>query len=306
MKHFLMQLFVGLLALLFLAAVVQGRGYNIEILATFDYPGSHVISTIPLGINDAGDIVGEFTDDTGRVRGFIRYADGTFSDPIIEPNECCNIHITRTSGIANNGDICGNYSAEIGTQSFILSGGIFTEFQVPGAVATTLYGINDAGDLVGTYSLGHGNVPFVDVGGTVQEIRIRASHNQSLTFPHGINNAGEFVGYYHDDVAMNNSAFFGSSAAQVKAPIAFPGVTNTFLSGLNDDGLAVGSIDNGTDATQAILFQLPHSFTTYAYPRAIRTRFDDINSSSLICGSYAVRGTFYHGILARATPRADQ
>ena len=45
------------------------------------------------GINDLGDVTGYFKDASGAIRSFIRYADGTFSEPIVEPNDTGNITV---------------------------------------------------------------------------------------------------------------------------------------------------------------------------------------------------------------------
>src|ERR1051325_9564925 len=79
---------------------------TINVLATFDYPGSGNSTTVQ-GINDDGDVTGYFEDASGAVRSFIRYAEGTFSDPIVEPNDTGNI--TLAKDIDNTGRICGYY-----------------------------------------------------------------------------------------------------------------------------------------------------------------------------------------------------
>jgi len=302
---------ICMLAFSLLPEAARAAGYSIQILATFDYPdipGSSILATQPAGINEVGDIIGVITvftpgDSFLKTRGFIRYADGTFSDPIIEPNEGnSGPPTTVATGIANNGDVCGYYQADSAAHGFILSGGIFTDFQIFGGLSTYLHGINDAGDLVGRfYPDNTGGYPILDMGGSVSVIRLKTNYDRNLTYPHGINNAGEFVGHYDDGVG-SIFGFFGTSASRVQAPIACPGAVNTYLYGLNDAGLAVGAVDqNDGLSSKAILFVSPHSFTQYAYPHAVKTTFADISNNKKICGAYALQGTTYHGILAQAT-----
>lgn len=93
----------------------------------------------------------------------------------------------------------------------------------------------------------------------------------------------------------------------MNAPIAYSGVLNTRSRGLNDNGVAAGRIDKGDFLTfQAIIYERPSSFTAYSYPGASNTSFNDINNSGLICGKYSLVGTYYYGILAQATPKADE
>ncbi len=60
---------------------------SIEVITTFDYPGTGIVTTSPQKINERGDIVGEFIDSNGVVRGFVRFSDGSFSAPIVDPND---------------------------------------------------------------------------------------------------------------------------------------------------------------------------------------------------------------------------
>ncbi len=87
------QLFIHILAVL-LAIPLAGtvaQGATIEVIETFDYPGS--LLTRPQKINDHGVIAGLFIDAaTGASEGFFRSRSGQFSDPIIEPNDDAVVH----------------------------------------------------------------------------------------------------------------------------------------------------------------------------------------------------------------------
>src|SRR5215469_13374015 len=69
---------------------------SIRVITTFDYPGTGN-STFPQKINDAGDIVGNSVDSSGDQIGFVRFRNGNFSAPIVDPNDTCNV--TRGTGI---------------------------------------------------------------------------------------------------------------------------------------------------------------------------------------------------------------
>src|SRR6476646_1117245 len=56
---------------------------SIQVITTFDYPGTGN-STLPQKINERGDVVGEFVDSSGVARGFVRFSNGSFSDPIVD------------------------------------------------------------------------------------------------------------------------------------------------------------------------------------------------------------------------------
>ena len=78
---------IALLALPVLGAVAgTPAGFSVQLVSTFDYPGSGN-STLPQKISDSGDIVGSYIDSSGVTRGFIRIRNGSFSAPIVDPND---------------------------------------------------------------------------------------------------------------------------------------------------------------------------------------------------------------------------
>ena len=108
----------------------------------------------------------------GVTRGFVRFSDGSFSAPIVDPND--TVGFTEGRGINNSGTVCGDYATSDGNDhGFFLSGGTFTEYDVPGALSTDVLGINDAGDFTGTFSDDNGTFQaFVSVGGTITSFSV--------------------------------------------------------------------------------------------------------------------------------------
>src|SRR5206468_12302901 len=142
------------------------NAFSIEVITTFDYPGTGN-STLPQKITEKGDIVGIFIDSSGVSRGFVRFKNGTFSAPIVDPND--TVGFTEGRGINNPGTVCGDYVGSDGqSHGFFLSGGTFTEYDVPGALSTAVLGINNPGDFTGTFDPGTGILQgFVSSGGTI-------------------------------------------------------------------------------------------------------------------------------------------
>src|SRR4026208_1250203 len=149
------KIFISILAVLFVFPVMGTFAHqaapsgSIEVITTFDYPGAGN-NTLPQKINERGDIVGEFIDSSGVTRGFVRFSDGSFSAPIVDPND--TVGFTEGRGINNSRTVNGDYAISDGTlHSFFLSGGTFTGYDVPGAVQTNLLSINDAGNFTGGF-----------------------------------------------------------------------------------------------------------------------------------------------------------
>jgi len=85
---------------------------SIEVITTFDYPGAGNL-TLPQKINERGDIVGEFIDPNGVTAGFVRFSDGSFSDPIVDPND--TLGFTEGRGINNSRTVAGDYIPPMAT-----------------------------------------------------------------------------------------------------------------------------------------------------------------------------------------------
>jgi len=85
------QIFSSILAVLFLIPLMgtfaqqAANSGSIEVITTFDYPGTGN-STLPQKINERGDVVGVFVS-SGVTRAFVRFSDGSFSPPIVDPND---------------------------------------------------------------------------------------------------------------------------------------------------------------------------------------------------------------------------
>src|SRR5262249_8365161 len=194
-------IFSGILAVLFVFPLMgtfaqrAPSSGSIEVITTFDYPGTGN-NTLPQKINERGDIVGEFIDSTGVTRGFVRFSNGSFSDPIVDPND--TVGFTEGRGINNPRTVCGDYATSDGnSHGFFLSGGTFTEFDVPGATSTAVLGINNPSDFTGTFTDSSGNNPaFVSVGGTLTSFSVPGA---AQTLAYQISDSKQLtVGYYVD------------------------------------------------------------------------------------------------------------
>src|SRR3989440_12585115 len=107
------QIIISILAVLFVFPLMgtfaqqAANSGSIEVITTFDYPGTGNL-TLPQKINERGDVVGEFIDSTGVTRAFVRFSDGSFSDPIVDPND--TVGFTEGRGINNSRTIAGDYA----------------------------------------------------------------------------------------------------------------------------------------------------------------------------------------------------
>jgi hypothetical protein len=280
---------------LFLSCATLGRAQTVtlKLVTRFDYPG--IAATLAMGINDAGDIVGYFTDEPGTGRGFsgyIRFAGGTFSPPIVYPGA----YQTVLTGINNNGTTVGYYSTEspVATHSFFLNGDTYTIYDYPGAYDTRVVGINDAGDIVGTYILtDNSQGSFAVVGGVLQAITVPDSTYVSSS---DINNRGDIVGWYNTPDA--SLGFRLESNGTLRYPIKPGDAEACLLFGANDRRANVGVFYDGT-FSHGLYFAGGQLFATYDLPGTDNNNLTGINRGGWICG-WGFLGSDAHSYILRS------
>ena len=295
------QIFISILAVLFvfpLMGTFAQRAANsgsIEVITTFDYPGTGN-STLPQKINERGDIVGEFIDSNGVTSGFVRFSNGSFSAPIVDPND--TVGFTEGRGINNPRTVCGDYATSDGnTHGFFLSGGTFTEYDIPGALSTDVLGINDAADFTGTFS--NDNVTqqgFVSVGGTVTSFSVPAATN---TLAYQINDSKRLVVGYYIDASGILHGFYRDANGTLHFPIDPTGSVATILFGDNNRNWVVGRYADASGVTHGLFFVPPNNFFTFDFPGSTFTSLNGISSQGNITGRYVDASGIAHGFIAR-------
>jgi hypothetical protein len=298
------QIFNSILAVLFVFPLMgtfaqqASSSGSIEVIMTFDYPGAGNL-TLPQKINERGDVVGEFIDSSGVTRGFVRFSDGSFSDPIVDPND--TVGFTEGRGINNSRTVCGDYlSSDGNSHGFFLSGGTFTEYDVPGAPSTSVLGINDPGDFTGAFDPDGSGIfqGFISVGGTITSFSVPGAIS---TLAYEINNSKQLVvGYYIDSSGIVHG-YHRDATGTLHFPIDPPGSVATVLFGLNDRNWVVGRYGDSSGATHGLFFVPPNNFFTFDYPGSTFTSLNGINAQGLICGRYVDGSGIAHGFLARVT-----
>jgi len=194
---------------------------HLEIQATLiEFPNAPI--TVALGINDHGQIVGIYWDQSYNVHGFT-YDHGQYAK-LDYPGSI----ETDLNGINNTGQVCGYYLDIFGLpHGFVYSQGTFYPVNFPGAPDTAAYGINSRGDIVGAYddtsAITHG---FAFQNGQFRTVDTPFSSQSLVT---SINDRGHMVGYLWNDPSDPIRGFiFGPSgfsrfdfpAAAVTAPNA--------------------------------------------------------------------------------------
>jgi len=97
------------------------------------------------------DIVGEFIDTAGVTRGFVRFSNGSFSAPIVDPND--TVGFTEGRGINNPRTVGRRLRHQRWYRSLVFycraTPSRNTMFH--GTVQTNLLSINEPGDITGAF-----------------------------------------------------------------------------------------------------------------------------------------------------------
>jgi hypothetical protein len=295
------QIFISILAVLFVFPLMGTFGQqaassgSIEVIMTFDYPGTGN-QTLPQKINERGDVIGVFVDSNAVTRAFVRFRDGSFSDPIVDPNDTAGF--TEGRGINNSGTVDGDYVGSDGNlHGFVLSSGTFTDFNYPGALQTTLLSLNDPGDFTGDHDDGNGIFQaWFSVAGTITSFSVPEALS---TFAYE-RSPRLVVGYYLDSSGIPHGYFRDTNGA-LHFPIDPSGSVGTIVFGLNNRNWVVGRYADSAGATHGLFFIPPNQFAIFDFPGSTFTSLNGINAQGVICGRYVDASGIAHGFLARVT-----
>lgn len=293
---------IALLALPALESFAGGAGLSVELVNSFDYPDSPP-STQPQKVNDHGDVVGVFVDSSGVTAGFLRFRNGNFSPPIIDPNDGANV--TQGRGINDSGRVCGNYTDSGGaSHGFFTHGATFYDYDVPGSLGfTVVLGLNNANDFCGSDISGATGVQsgFVSIGGSVAEYTVA---DATATLGYQINSSNQVAGYYIDVNGITHG-YLRDSDGSITSPIDPAGSTGTIVFGNNDAGYIVGRYSDSAGLTHGFVFLPPDTYVTFDVPGSTFTSLNGISNTGKIVGRYLDANGIEHGLYARLVSGTD-
>jgi uncharacterized membrane protein len=233
------------------------------------------------GINNRGQIVGNYRDATGTVKGFLLDKQGFTSIEV--PGALRTI----AAKINDHGQIVGAYGtlddSVVPGHGYLWYKGVLTTIDVPDARHTQAFDIDNHGRIVGEYQdaagMFHGFLR--DASGRFIPIDAPGATATVIT---GINDRGQMIGLYLD-VDGTFHAFLLEQG--VFTPIDVPNATVTFLGGINNHGQVVGVYRDAVGLLQGFMLRNGTFTTPTAAPGAFSTSYPwDINDRGAIVGFY--------------------
>lgn len=198
-------------------------------------------------VNDSGQIVGYFFDNSGAIHGYELSA-GRFTTLDVPFAGATG---TYADGINNSGEVVGGWTVSGGSHGFTRIGGTYASFDYPGATQTFAIGVNTAGDIVGYYDdasgVQHG---FLLSGGTYTSFDPPGALG---TLAWAINDAGVIVGSYCTTVECQGGEQGFVLNEGVFTTITIPGEPFTWVSGINNNGVLLGEYRDAAGLSIAFL-----------------------------------------------------
>jgi hypothetical protein len=206
-----------------------------ETFSTIDFPKA--TSQSSNGINDQGQIVGEYIDGKNVFHGY-ELNKGKFTTLDVPFSGATG---TAAIGINNSGDIVGGWIVSSGfSHGFELSAGTYTQLDYPGSIQTFADRINNHGDIVGYFDDSTATHGFLLSGTTYTSIDVPGA---TTTFASGINDAGDIVGLYCT-TSQCIEDFTGSHGFLLRGGtftnIDVPGAASSGAANIDNQGRVVG------------------------------------------------------------------
>src|SRR5437588_1652137 len=270
-------------------------------------------------INPAGTITGFYTDNSARCHGYVRAANGTFTE-IDAPDAGTGPFPQGTfpseftpAGINPAGTITGFYVDASSVQHGFVraANGVITEFDPSGSILTNPNAIDALGEITGFYFdanfVGHGFLRALD--GTMTSFDAPGADttpgNGNGTFGVSLTPNGEIEGIYVDAQGVLHG--FVRSSQGIFSTFDAPGAgtgpgQGTLPESNNTQGAIAGNYIDGSNVNRGFVLDKQGSFTLFDVPGTGTGAGQGTiplgnNNPGAISGEYIDGGNVIHGFL---------
>jgi len=299
------------ITLLSLATLLPGLTTSAlaQSLTVFDVPNSTYTNS--LSINDGGDVTGNFADQSGKVRGFVRSRNGNISAFDGSPTA------TYTTSLSINlrGDVTGYFIGPTGLHNFLRDkSGKITVFDIAQSFAEEYsVSINNSGDVAGYYipcvfcDGGHGfmrdrngSITFFDVPNSPAVPGAMATqvpgHAQGGTWPMDMNTAGDVTGFIGYPLGIPTHGFLRDRHGNVTV-FDPPNGLYTESHGINEGGAITGYFLQSVPGFHGFVRDPYGNFTVFDPPGSSGTLSVAINTGGTVTGSFTDASHSQHGFV---------
>lgn len=207
--------------------------------------------------------------------------------------------ISLVSGINAAGDIVGTVVDATGRHGFLLSGGVFTTIDFPGAAVTEARGIGPGGDIVGTYRLP--GEPALNFHGFLRsadgEFRPVDYPGHTSTMTQRILPDGTMLGCFHDDDFTASMRGIVITRDGREAIDVFASMHN----GATPDLRRIAGLYTNTVSNRVESYVIDDGvFRSFVVPGSLMTAAWDVSPSGEVAGIYRDAAGFHGFVLTAA------
>ncbi len=269
------------------------------VITSFEISGG--VDTLAYAINSSGTVAGYYLDSNYVEHGFLRSLNNRVI--VIDAPGAGSVAYSGTMVNYGNdaGQVAGNWiDANYISHGFLRNpSGSFITIEVSGSIDTVVRGLNENGEAIGWYQLSDntyhsflreasGNIMNIDVPGALQ------------TYAQGINSSGQVAGSYESASGATqnfvrdpagNYTFFAPNCSNV---------CNAYVSGVLDDGEAVGAYT--CQVGRGFRYSQSGGFSAFTDPgagtgRGQGTFPDGVSGNGKITGWYVDSANATHGFV---------
>jgi hypothetical protein len=223
--------------------------YDTNSSAVTVYSIKTTYGSFPLGINNAGSIVGWTVGRAANApfKGF-DIVGGAIGKVTVKGSKS-----TNPTGINDSGQICGAYVDAGGVQhGFLLTGKKLTTIDPAGSTDTWMSFVNDAGEVGGFYNDSQNNPHgFTLNGGVIATVNYPGAMQTALN---GSSSNGILAGYYEDSAGATHGMLYQGGQF---TSVDFPGAVFTNVAKANAGGSAVGVYRDAAGVYHGFLASCP-------------------------------------------------
>jgi hypothetical protein len=236
-----------------------------------------------------GTVVGDFDDNLNSYAqtGFV------LKGSVYQESPVPTLGVPALFGMNTSGQMVGQVTdSQNVTHSLIISDGVATNFDPPGATFSFASTIAANGTIVGGYQIGNADGQgYLYAGGQFTSLFFPGS---SYTEADDINAAGDIIGVWEDASSVSHGFLLKNSAY---LSIDVPQSTCTYAEGINDKDQIAGFYCDSNNVKHGFIFS-KGVYYSFDVPRAQQTYLLRVKNNGLLVGAYVDSFHEYHGFTA--------
>jgi hypothetical protein len=256
-------------------------------------------STSLFGINDKNMIVGQYTDSSGNVHGFISDFAGKKVTNIDDPDGD-----TQARGVNDTNDVTGFDAGAYAPWEFFPNGKLKAITKQGTDLDQVAQGINKSGVFTGDYTDTDTNLLVGYLGKSAKWTSdIKLTIKNAGYAGRAIDDAGDLGGWYEDVNTGLQHGWLQLKGAKKASTLDYPNSTYTVIEGMNDNGIVTGQWEDSSGVIHGFYYTVKtKKFTDLDVAGAAETQVWGINNNDVIAVSTTTSGSYVYCMSKKGCP----